>query len=705
MMKRSWLGPLGSILFGLLLLLAVEGLLRLAWEPALSPAEQLAAVVIDPFAVNNGLAQTKPAYLGAMRSSSFAVPKREGVYRVFCLGGSTTLGYPYTAEFAWPASLERRLNTLFPERQIEVINVGGTSYGSARTLAVLRGLLAYQPDLLIVATGDAGFVEDSFRIAVSTPVPAVSWLHGLYLSRTLKQILPKPKDVVTKVDAEDRSAAGFLFSPVVAGTVYQVDAERRSHVMAALRKNLLVMTEVAEQAAVPLMLMTLPANVASWPPDPDRALPPSSGLRGVWQDYVDEAKAFTRTGDVEAALEQYKAATKLWNGNASVCFDYGRLLMAAGEIELGQSMLLRAVDLDPAPVRATAVVNQIIRTVAEQAEVIFADPAKTFAALSPHGLTDDRLILDYAHPTPRGHLEIAQVVLQALLTKTLNRKPAAAEVLAVHQAELERITEKIPVVNAGLSFVLGQVFERKGLMEQAIGMYRQAVAQGYQGPFPSYNMARLLASQGRTTEALELVTNLVTQYPDWEEPYGLLGYLHQRLGDKQAAASWYRRALDAGNSDSGLYASLAELQNVIGQYSAARRTLEEGLQKHPGDCDLAVMLGRILELKTVLNAGAEEYYRKRLHDDPACQLLWENFGLLLMRQRRWREAEAVFTEALRQPQPLAQHYLNLGYVYLKGLENNSAAGEQFARFLELQPERASLVPDSFRETGVSGGKL
>lgn len=706
MAPRPWLAPLGSILFGLLLLVAAEGLLRLVWKPPPLPADQLAAVRIDPFAVSGGKAQTRPAYFAAMRAATFAVPKPAGTYRIFCLGGSTTLGYPYPAEIAWPASLERRLAMLPGQRQVEVINVGATSYGSARTLAVLRGILDYQPDLVIVATGDAEFVEDSFRAAVASPAPAVTWLHGLYLSRAVKTVLPQPAAPMRLIDAEDRSAAGFLFAPAVAGTVYHVDPARRSRVMTALEQNLRTMTGVAAQARVPLMLVTLPANIASWPPDPADTLPADPALRRRWQQHVSAAEQLVAAGELPDGLAEYAAAARLWSDNATVCFEHGRLLLAAGQEDEARVMLMRAVELDPTPVRATAQINQTIREVAGQAGAWLADPAAVFAALAPHGLPGEELILDYAHPTPRGHVEIARVVHQALASRKPEWSTADAALEArIDRAEGNRAAAGAGVISADLSFVLGQVFERKGLIEQAAAMYRQALEQGYQGPFPTYNLARLYAMRGQPGEALALLTPVVARYPDWSEPYGLLGYLHQQRGETQAAATWYRRALDAGSRDPRLYVSLAELQLNAGQTLSARETLEEGLRNHQESCELAVLLGRTLERQEPGPGGAAEaFYRKRLLADPSCQILWENLGLLMVQQRRWPDAKEVFLAALRQPEPLAQHHLNLGYVYLEGLRDTAAANEQFTRFLQQQPDQVDLVPVEFRAAAESGGR-
>lgn len=692
---RDWGLRFTAVLCGVLLLCAVEGLLRLVWSPPPLPGEQLAAVAIDPFEVRAGQAQTKPAYLGAMRPSSFDVPKPKDVFRVFCIGGSTTLGYPYAADRAWPASLERRLRELLPQRTIEVINVGATAYGSGRTLAVLRGLLKYQPDLVIAATGDAEFVEDSFRVAVVEPAPVVTWLHRLHIARALKSVLPRPELRKMTVDAEDRSAAGFLFAPVIAGTVYQVDGERRQAVMTTLRQNLTEMARVAKQADLSLILATLPANLAGWPPDPDRRVPEDPELRRRWQPLRAQAERQLHTGDRQAALENYAAAVMLWAGNAEVCYDYGQLLLAAGQVDVARAMLQQALDLDPTPVRATSAVNRTIREVATEAQVLLADPVRALDAASLHGLPGDDFILDYAHPTPLGHVEIAREMVRALSQLGPDWVYDPSEEERLHRTEREAAASP-PQVNADLSFALGQVFERKKMSAKAVALYRQALSEGYQGPFAAGGLARVLAQQGHYSEALDTVLPLVEQYPGWTEGYGLLGYLYQALGQVEAAINWYRRALAAGDPDPRLFGTLATLQFSSGQIESAGHTVAQGLARHPGQCDLLALKGRTLEQAEGAALSVESFYREALQAEATCQPLWEGLGLMLMQQQRWPEAEAVFSTALQQPEPLANHHLNLGHVYWQGLNAKRLAAEQFELFLNLKPDQAGLVPEEFR---------
>ena len=93
---------------------------------------------------------------------------------------------------------------------------------------------------------------------------------------------------------------------------------------------------------------------------------------------------------------------------------------------------------------------------------------------------------------------------------------------------------------------------------------------------------------------------------------------------------------------------------------------------------------------------SEKIYRDQLTADPGCQLASENLGILLMNQQRWMEARDTFESALSESGSFPRHHLNLGYVYLKGLGNITAAKEQFLIYQQLVPNDSGVIPAEFR---------
>lgn len=86
------------------------------------------------------------------RGPEFAWEKPDGVFRVLCLGGSSTYGFgPSSDATTWPVKLEEHLSAALPGREIEVINGGCQGYSTFESLInlELRGI-DLRPDLVVV---------------------------------------------------------------------------------------------------------------------------------------------------------------------------------------------------------------------------------------------------------------------------------------------------------------------------------------------------------------------------------------------------------------------------------------------------------------------------------------------------------------------------------------------------------------------------
>ncbi len=101
---------------------------------------------------------------------SFAAAKSPETFRVFCLGGSTVQGRPYSVETSFTTWLELNLRAARPSADWEVVNCGGISYATYRLVPIMRELLGYEPDLFIICTGHNEFLEDrTYRRLKRTP--------------------------------------------------------------------------------------------------------------------------------------------------------------------------------------------------------------------------------------------------------------------------------------------------------------------------------------------------------------------------------------------------------------------------------------------------------------------------------------------------------------------------------------------------------
>jgi lysophospholipase L1-like esterase len=85
------------------------------------------------------------------RGEPIALRKPPGTFRIFTLGGSTTMGVGNTYEDTYPFKLERMLRQRYPGVNIEVQNAGSAWYTTAHVLINYQlRVRRFEPDLIIV---------------------------------------------------------------------------------------------------------------------------------------------------------------------------------------------------------------------------------------------------------------------------------------------------------------------------------------------------------------------------------------------------------------------------------------------------------------------------------------------------------------------------------------------------------------------------
>jgi len=102
----------------------------------------------------DGEVLTKTSNSLGFRGREVVMPKPAGIYRIVCLGGSTTYSDAVGDADAYPLLLEQQLRKARPDKDIEVINAGVPSYTTAETLPNLAfRCIDLQPDAIVLYEG------------------------------------------------------------------------------------------------------------------------------------------------------------------------------------------------------------------------------------------------------------------------------------------------------------------------------------------------------------------------------------------------------------------------------------------------------------------------------------------------------------------------------------------------------------------------
>jgi len=86
-------------------------------------------------------------------SELFAINKASNTFRIFILGESTTIGYPYFHNGSFHRWLQYRLEQMYPDKNFEIINLSLTAVNSYTVLDFGKQLAQYKPDAVLIYTG------------------------------------------------------------------------------------------------------------------------------------------------------------------------------------------------------------------------------------------------------------------------------------------------------------------------------------------------------------------------------------------------------------------------------------------------------------------------------------------------------------------------------------------------------------------------
>ncbi|HWB94305.1 MAG TPA: hypothetical protein VG605_20770, partial [Puia sp.] len=153
---RVWLFRLIAIVMPLILLLALEGLLRL-FGYGYTTSLFIDAPGNGDYLVFNPAASrryfTDPLNATTGNREPFHKIKEPGTFRVFVLGESTTIGYPYFHNGSFHRWLQYRLMREHPDKKVEIVNLALTAVNSYTVLGFAREAVHYQPDAILIYCG------------------------------------------------------------------------------------------------------------------------------------------------------------------------------------------------------------------------------------------------------------------------------------------------------------------------------------------------------------------------------------------------------------------------------------------------------------------------------------------------------------------------------------------------------------------------
>ena len=359
-------------------------------------------MVMNDYASDKFFSDTANATKG--NHEIFAVDKAPNTFRIFVLGESTTIGYPYFHNGSFHRWLQYRLARMYPERNFEIINLSLTAVNSYTVLDFGKQLAQYQPDAVLIYAGHneyygaLGVGSTSYIGSNRFLVQTLLKLRTLKVVQLYNNIIKKVSGVFASHKTADRET---LMQRMAARQHIDYNSTDYQAGINQYEVNMTELCRLLNDEKIPTFLSTLVSNEKDQPPFISAGTGPNS------------------------ATGYYKA---------------GQQAMAKANYTTAKQDFDKARELDELRFRAPEAINTIIRKLAaEFHEVHLVDTKKEFEQYSPHGIVGNETILEHLHPNLHGYSIMSDAFFQAMQSQHLI--PDSAET----QIGFEQLQKEMPV--------------------------------------------------------------------------------------------------------------------------------------------------------------------------------------------------------------------------------------------------------------------
>ncbi|MCP4891497.1 tetratricopeptide repeat protein [Rubripirellula sp.] len=618
--------------------------------------------------------QTAENKLVWFNDQRFTRVKPPGVRRVFCVGGSTTFGRPYSDSTSFCGWLREFLPLTDEDTEWEVINAGGVSYASYRVAAVMAELVEFEPDLFVVYSGQNEFLERRTFEGMfdqSALQRNVTALMGK--TRTFKVLKGLLKPDAEKSDEAPNTIklAGEvdeMLNHTIGPSDYHRDPEWRSAVVKDYEANLERMRLIAKQSDAGILFVVPASNEKDCSPFKSEL---KSGIgdssreefeqliqnldRVVSIEALDETQKEAgreRSATIETRIEQLRAAKVIDDGYAEADFELGRVLFASDAMPEAKLAFQTALNNDVCPLRATTGVQAAVRRLAEKSDVMLVDFDERLRQRceleNGHRILGKEYFLDHVHPTINIHQQLALWILEEL------RSRQWCKGAGLNQAQIDgvdqRVRAQIDGVAQGIALRnLAKVLHWSGKFSEAAPRARDALGLLPNDPESLLVLADCLRQTNQLEDAILTCQLLVDVEPMYALAYLLYGELlveQQSYQEAVDVCTFAALALPPGSKRqlrAELLLGITYLQ--LEEFRKADEILFRLYEENPRNLETMAYLAQSKE--GIGNTfSAMKIYQQMIKQAPEDAEPHQRLGILLLKERRYEEAQRCFENVL-----------------------------------------------------------
>lgn len=222
--------------------------------------------------------------------------KKANSFRVFVLGESSAEGFPYMPMGSFSHYIRRRLELVYPNTAVEVVNIGMTAVNSYTLLDLLPGVLDQKPDLILIYAGHNEFygalgVGSTASYGSSrTLINLILYLNKFKITQFVRNSIDW---VLSLFLSENNRFSGTLMSNMAKDKHILLDSKVFNAGLQQFKDNFTDILHLIKDNGVPVILGRQVSNLKDQKPFISVNTPGYKNADQVYEEARDELKIIT----------------------------------------------------------------------------------------------------------------------------------------------------------------------------------------------------------------------------------------------------------------------------------------------------------------------------------------------------------------------------------------------------------------------------
>jgi tetratricopeptide (TPR) repeat protein len=382
-----------------------------------------------------------PALAPSGNSEPFKKAKDKNTLRIFVLGESTTIGYPYFHNGSFHRWLQYRLIHSFPNRRFEIINLSLTGVSSYTVAEFGKELVNYEPDAILIYSGQneyygaMGVGSANSLSGRSSLIHFVLWIRQMRSVQLFITLFKKTGGLFGKGN-QDKGKT--LMERMAGDQQIAFLSDKYKDGIDQYQQNMRSLLLTLNNYHIPVFLSNLVSNEAGLQPfvSIEATGPRDTAFKTLFINGVDALKDHRG----QDAFEYFSRADSIYSGHALCNYYLGLLNYQRGDYAQAKVRFSKAKDLDGLRFRAPTRLNEIIAGLCTEFEnTHLVDTKAVFEAHSDHRIIGNELILEHVHPNLDGYALMSDAFYNAIKKEFLLKGDGSGEM------SLEQLKKEMPI--------------------------------------------------------------------------------------------------------------------------------------------------------------------------------------------------------------------------------------------------------------------